>query len=83
MALQQPPNLHDGSSNLSSEPNNRSYIMDIDEAAETIAKLIADTDTDYRGNLLHKVGTILNNNSQYYTANLIFIIAERYGIKEE
>ncbi len=55
---------------------------DIIKDAELISKIIIDTETENRGDLLEEVSKELVVNTQFHTGKLFHIIAERYGINK-
>ena len=53
----------------------------IEKDAETIADIIANTNTDLRGNLFLLVSDNLRKDSQGYTSELLKEIAIKYGLQ--
>lgn len=57
-------------------------ISDDDKArAEKIARLVIETNTDTRGEVLLEVAGILRNNGQGFTASVFQFAAVRYGFE--
>lgn len=54
--------------------------MDLENKARRIAKIIADTDSDDRGNLLVLIGNDLRWNAQGFTGNLLRSAGMEYGL---
>ena len=54
--------------------------MNLEEQAKKISKLIAEVDTDHRGNLLVLVGNDLRLQAQGFTGNLIRSTGYEYGV---
>ena len=61
--------------------DNPVYDQKIEVYAPAIAKMIRETDTELRGNLLLRVAEILRHEAQGSTSNLIKSAAVEYGIK--
>ena len=51
----------------------------MESQAAQIARWIIDTDTDDRGILLNRIALKLEEESQYYTAGLFKLVADKYG----
>jgi len=53
--------------------------MDLQKQAEQISKLIAEVDTDFRGDLLVLVGDELRRQAQGFTGTLLRSAGKTYG----
>jgi len=53
---------------------------DLLKDAQAISKIISDTQTEYRGNLFVEISECLNKNTQYFTASLLKLIGNTYGV---
>ena len=54
--------------------------MDLEEQAKKISKLIAEVNTDHRGNLFILIGNDLRLQAQGFAGNLIRSVGYEYGV---
>lgn len=55
---------------------------DIEHTAHRIANLIHEVNTDYRGDLLYRIGEILAMNAQGYTGAVLYQAGRAYGLSK-
>jgi hypothetical protein len=56
--------------------------IEIQEHAKSIANIISDIDTDYRGDLLLQVGLLLTDKDQFFTGRLLYKAGQAYGLSD-